>query len=134
MAKKATRKTRIFELDGDVKVTVEGPAESVRWQATHNSLSIATGDATFLAQPLKQEKIVPTSSGESVPQTNGPDHDTPAIIAARAKLPDVLGGPRKFARGTSEEAFAQLGIDLAPGELTPENLEAAETFGGNPVV
>lgn len=127
--KAVARKTQVFELDGDVKVTVEFPAGRVRWQATHNSLSIATGDAELSALSLKPEKNVPVPSGEPVPQ------ESDAIRALRAQLPaDPLSGglPKQETRviPTSADNFRALGMDFDDSELSPEALESMATFGG----
>lgn len=109
-------KTQVFELEGGVTVTIEFPVGSVRWQATHNAVSIATGDGIV-------EPITPTGQSVTRPAnglTNGPKEDTPEIAAARARLGDPLGRPPQEVKKkvfTSADAFREVGMDLDQNEL-----------------
>lgn len=130
MREKDDRKKQVFELDGNVEVTVRFPAGRVRWQATHNAVSIATGDADMAAVSLQSGQKV-RSTSESVPQ----DTDTPEIAELRKRLPadptmGGLAGPRAVVF-TSADAFKEQGIEFDEGELTPENLEAAAEAARN---
>jgi hypothetical protein len=66
------RKKQVFELEGNVRVTIEFPPDAVRWSSTHNTVQIASGDAALpqaIAPTVQQPRnpafsLVP--SGDSV--------------------------------------------------------------------
>lgn len=107
------RKTQAFELENDVRVTIDFPVGcGVRWQAAHNAVSITTGGAEL---PASQPKTEQTVTAPAV------DRDTPEIEALKRRLPaDPLSGgfgvkaQRPY---TSADAFAEAGLEISDKEI-----------------
>jgi hypothetical protein len=99
-------------LDGGVRLTVYKPADApdgaVRYQFTHNTFSIETGDGHA---PSLVQRAIGAAGGDSIrSETNGPDHDTAELLAAKERLQK-----RTF---TTADAFAAQGMEpISAAEL-----------------
>jgi hypothetical protein len=113
------RKKQVFELDGDVRVTIDFPAGQARWASTHNTVSIATGDAA----------LPPTVDAR---RENGPRSST------YQGRPDIPGGSESdylrplSAAGYTGDGPPPPGLDpiSAIASTIEDNILATELAGG----
>lgn len=126
--KKFEFREQVYDIGDDATVTVRYRV-GARPKMVHNDTQVIVGHA---AEQIATAHVERHGTG-TIPHegaTNGPDHDTPDILALKARLGgDPLAGglrrvPRETRPMTSEDAFREAGLELELGELSGEGLEA----------
>ena len=81
--KKIEFKEQVYDIGNDATVTIRYRADA-RPRMVHNDTCVTVGEeGSGLITPRPLPSLVPFN----YPTTNGPDHDTPEILAMKASLP-----------------------------------------------
>lgn len=98
-----------INLSADVQVIVRAPKNKlphISWEGGTVTVSVSRKSA---------KPVLSSDIAEIVGETNGPDHDTPALKRMKEDL--QKRHPKASAPFTTADAFAEAGIKVDPSEL-----------------